>query len=419
MPLDHEDNAPMAAPGQAGRTPEEGDAHIPLLVIGAGPYGLSTAAHAKRHGVDPLVVGDSMAFWRRNMPERMLLRSGTDWHLDADGIDTFEAFLGQRGIDPAGVPPVPLRTFLDYADWFCAQTGIRPRRTSVSHVEQVERRFVASFEDGRRLTADAVVAAPGIARFGVIPEWVPVSLPESRWSHTSALVRFDHLQDARVLIVGGRQSAFEWAALLAEAGAAAVHVVHRHDSPSFETSHWAFVDELMDNTVRIPGWFRRLPSAERDAIASRFWAEGRLKLEPWLTPRLPEEIVHRRPRTAVESCQELPSGEIDIELSGGERLSVDHVLLATGYRPDLAKIAYLRPLLDRIETADGFPVLDEHFQTSVHGLFMPGFVATRDFGPFFGFVRGCPAAATLIVAALRDQQSPSGSARGTSAASAT
>ena len=57
-------------------------------------------------------------------------------------------------------------------------------------------------------------------------------------------------------------------------------------------------------------------------------------------------------------------------------------------------------LLDRIDTVDGFPVLDERFQTSVPGLFMSGFVATRDFGPFFGFVRGCPAAATLIVAAL-------------------
>jgi hypothetical protein len=49
-------------------------------------------------------------------------------------------------------------------------------------------------------------------------------------------------------------------------------------------------------------------------------------------------------------------------------------------------------------------VLDEHFQTSVAGLFMPGFVATRDFGPFFGFVRGCPAAATLIVSGLRQRQ---------------
>ena len=382
----------------------EGPDHVALLVIGAGPYGLSTAAHAKRHGIDPLVVGDPMGFWRRNMPAGMLLRSGTDWHLDADGLDTFEAFLEERGVDPAGVPPVPLRTFLDYADWFCARADIEPQPTLVTAVDKVDGQFAARLEDGRRLTADAVVAAPGIARFPVIPEWVPVALPETHWSHTSALVEFGHLKGARLLILGGRQSAFEWAALLAEAGAAAIHVVHRHDLPSFETSDWTFVDELMDNTISIPGWFRGLPAAERDAIAQRFWAEGRLKLEPWLTPRLPDGVVHRRPRTEVASCRELPSGEVDVELSSGERLVVDHLVLATGYKPNLANVPYLQPLLERIETGDGFPALDGHFQTSVRGLFMPGFVATRDFGPFFGFVRGCPAAATLIVAGLRELQ---------------
>jgi FAD-dependent urate hydroxylase len=392
----------MEGPVHAGWAAGEGVAHIPLLVIGAGPYGLSTAAYAKSHGVEPLVVGDPMGFWRGNMPERMLLRSGTDWHLDADSIHTFEAFLLQRGIDPAAVPPVPLQTFLDYSDWFCAQTGIQPRPMFVSRLDKADGQFIASFDDGRRLTADLVVAAPGIARFPVIPEWVPVSLPKRCWTHTSALVHFEHLHDARVLIVGGRQSAYEWAALLAEAGAAAVYVVHRHDLPSFETSDWAFVDELITNTIRIPGWFRRLPSAERQAISQRFWAEGRLKLEPWLTPRLPEQVVHRRPGNTVATCHELPSGEIDVQLSNGERLVVDHVLLATGYQPNLANVDYLQPLLDRIDTADSFPVLDEHFQTSVPGLFMSGFVATRDFGPFFGFVRGCPAAATLIVAALLD-----------------
>jgi thioredoxin reductase len=389
MGLWREDNARMERPG-----------HVPLLVIGAGPYALSAAAHAKRHGVEPLVVGERMAFWRQNMPEGMLLRSGTDWHLDADEIHTFEAYLGERGIDPDEVSPVPLATFLDYADWFCTQTGLEPRPTFVSSLDQTDGRFLASFDDGRQLTADTVVAAPGIARFPVIPDWVPGSLSESRLSHTSALVRFDRLRGARVLIVGGRQSAFEWAALLAEAGAKSVDVVHRHDTPSFETAHWGFVDELMDNTVRIPGWFRNLPEAERDAIAQRFWREGRLKLEPWLPPRLPDAVVQARPRSAVAGCAVLPSGEIEAELSGGERLTVDHVVLATGYKPDLTNVGYLRPMLDRIDTTDGFPALDEHFQTSVPGLFMPGFVGTRDFGPFFGFVRGCPAASTLIVAGV-------------------
>jgi hypothetical protein len=46
---------------------------------------------------------------------------------------------------------------------------------------------------------------------------------------------------------------------------------------------------------------------------------------------------------------------------------------------------------------DGFPVLDEAFGTSLPGLYLPGFTATRDFGPFFGFVKATPAAATLIV----------------------
>jgi cation diffusion facilitator CzcD-associated flavoprotein CzcO len=392
MAPQREDNAGMERPGQ-----------VPLLVIGAGPYALSTAAHAKRHGVEPLVVGAPMAFWRQNMPERMLLRSGTDWHLDADEIDTFEAYLGERGVDPADVHPVPLGTFLDYADWFCRRTGLEPQPMFVSSLEKSDGRFEVSFEDGRRLTADTVVAAPGIAHFPVIPEWVAGSLSSSRWSHTSALVRFERLRDARVLIVGGRQSAFEWAALLAEAGAAGVHVVFRHDTPSFETAHWSFVDELIDNTIRIPGWFRNLPEDERDAIAQRFWREGRLKLEPWLPPRLPAEVVEARPQCEVTSCTERADGEIDVELSDGERLTFDHVVLATGYKPDLANVPYLHPLLDRIETTDGFPALDEHFGTSVPGLFMPGFVGTRDFGPFFGFVRGCPAAATLIGNALRER----------------
>jgi len=202
------------------------------------------------------------------------------------------------------------------------------------------------------------------------------------------------------LIIGGRQSAFEWGALLADEGAEEVHIVYRHDTPAFSESDWSFVDELMNLTLKVPGWFHNLPANEREAIARRFWAEGRLKLEPWLTPRLDKPSVHRWPHASVAACREDPGGEINIELSGGTRLAVDYVILATGYKADITKVPYLAGVIDRLELADGFPILDEHFQSSLEGLFITGFLATRDFGPFLGFVRGCPVAATLITAGL-------------------
>jgi FAD-dependent urate hydroxylase len=60
-------------------------------------------------------------------------------------------------------------------------------------------------------------------------------------------------------------------------------------------------------------------------------------------------------------------------------------------------VPYLTGVLDEIELSNGFPVLDEAFQTSHESLYSTGFSATQDFGPFFGSVKGSPAAATLVV----------------------
>jgi FAD-dependent urate hydroxylase len=374
----------------------------PLLIIGAGPYGLATAGYARRNGIEPVVLGKSMAFWRESMPTGMLLRSGADWHLDAAKEHTLEAYLKERGINPADVNPIPVQLFIEYAEWFLEKAGVEVLPDLVRDLLNTDGRFEATLESGRHISAATVVAAPGITHFTVIPQWVEQCLSPERWSHTCTLVRFDGFKGKRVLIVGGRQSAFEWAALLTEAGAEEVHVVHRHDPPEFTASDWSFVDELMELSTTVPGWFKHLPAAEREEITRRFWAEGRLKLEPWLTPRLKKPSVHRWPRASVVGCREVPGGEIRVELSTGRRLAVDHVVLATGYKPDMRKVPYLSGVVDRLELADGFPVLDEHFQSSLPGLFITGFPATRDFGPFFGFVRGCPVAATLTVAGIKE-----------------
>ena len=196
----------------------------------------------------------------------------------------------------------------------------------------------------------------------------------------------------------GRQSAYEWAALLAEHRAERIDLVHRHDVPRFERVSWRFVDPHVEATMRVRGWWRTLPKTERDAIAGRFWEVGRLTLEWWLPPRLASKTIHRWPGTeVVHTDTTAPGGKLGVRLSNGERLLVDHVIFACGYHADLPRVPYLAGVLDRIQMSDGFPVLDEAFGTSLPGLYLPGFTATRDFGPFFGFVKATPAAATLIV----------------------
>ena len=367
-----------------------------LLVIGAGPYALSCAALAREHGIDTVTVGRPMGFWRRHMPAGMLLRSGPDWHLDASGVHTLAAYLEERAVDPADVDPLPIGLFLDYAEWFRQAKGIGVREDLVVDLTKPDDRFEAVLESGERIVADAVVAAPGIRNFTNLPAWAG-SVPAGRAAHTCDLVRFEDLSGARVLIVGGRQSAYEWAALLVEQGAARIDLVHRHDVPRFERVSWTFVDAYLETTMRVPGWWRSLPRAEQDAITRRFWEVGRLTLEYWLTPRLASPAIHRWPGTEVVRAEPTAAGDLTVRLSNGDDLRVDQVIFACGYRADLARVPYLAGVLDRVEVADGFPVLDEAFGASLPRLYLPGFAATRDFGPFFGFVKGTAAAATLMV----------------------
>jgi cation diffusion facilitator CzcD-associated flavoprotein CzcO len=364
--------------------PEQTD----LLVAGAGPYGLGIAAYAKSLGLDPLLVGRSMSFWRENMPHGMFLRSSWDWHYDPHGIDTIEAWLEATGRSKADIDPFPLADYLEFATWFELVSDVAPVDRPIQRIDlRPDGRYDAVFVDGEMVTARNVVLALGFAPFAYVPEELRLVLPERHVAHTVNYVDFSGAKGKRFAIVGGRQSAYEWAALLHEAGAASVDVIHRHRTPSFAPADWSWTTAVVERIAREPEWYRALDDAQKRNVAFRLWLEGRSKLEPWLAPRLDPPTVRSRPFHTIAGSDVAPDETIALTLDDGTRLEVDQVVLATGYRTNIQYVPMLTSgnLFDQIEIADGFPVLDSTFQMSTPGLYATSMLATRDFSSLFAF----------------------------------
>jgi len=266
--------------------------------------------------------------------------------------------------------------------------------------------FRATLDNGEAVASQFVVIAVGFKYFKHLPQELTARLPAGRWAHTCDLVDFSGLRGKRVLILGGRQSAFEWAALLNEAGAARVHVSYRHESPEFAASDWTWTNSLVEGMANDPAWFRSLPQEEKDALSHRLWAEGRLKVEPWLKPRVLKSTIELWPKTEVAKCDELPGGDVAVKLDNGQTLLVDQLVLATGYRVQIQRVPFLAQgnILAKLKINDGFPVLDEHFQTNLPGLFITSMAATQEFGPFFAFTLSARTSAKLIGQAIADHR---------------
>jgi cation diffusion facilitator CzcD-associated flavoprotein CzcO len=379
--------------------------NVNLLIIGAGPFGLAMAAYAQHLGIGYVIVGKPMEFWKANMPKGMVLRSASDWHLDPLNVHTIEKFLETQRLTPADVEPLSLQFYLAYAQWFQEQKRIDAVPVYVRRLDVVngdENRFQALTDDGQTIVAKHVVLAVGFKYFKHLPPELVKRLPLDRFSHTCDLVDFKSLQGKRCLILGGRQSAFEWAALLSEDGAAAVHVAYRHDTPAFEAADWSWVRPLVDAMVDNPGWFRTLSPEDKETVSHRLWAEGRLKVEPWLESRLKTPTIRLWPRTQLVACAELSNRDLAAQLDNGETITVDHIILATGYKVKIEQVPFLARgnILGRLATRNGFPILDEHFQTNVPGLFITSMAAAQDFGPFFGFTVSVRTSAALIGQAI-------------------
>jgi hypothetical protein len=140
----------------------------------------------------------------------------------------------------------------------------------------------------------------------------------------------------------------------------------------------------LSRLVAVPDLFRRLPRPVQDPLAYR---SIRPAGAAWLVPRL--RGVPIRLATGVRSARPTGSGELRVELTGGDQEVVDHLLLGTGYRVDVARYPFLPPELVRaVRRVGGSPVLGRGLESSVPGLHFLGAPAAWSFGPTMRFVSG-------------------------------
>jgi lysine/ornithine N-monooxygenase len=369
---------------------------VDVAVVGAGPYGLSLGAQLRRAGVSMRQFGKVMHSWRTAMPRGMYLASSAAASSLAgpDGWHTLSAFCRESGRSYArhGVM-VTLADFTAYGDWYAAQFVPGVEDALVTNITPQEGCFELSLDTGERARARRVVIATGLAHFAVMPEEL-AGLPASACTHASAHADLSPLRGRRVVVLGGGQSALEIAALLYEQGTD-VQIVLREPHLA-----WHGPAPAAPFGTRHPGLFRRLPEAVRVAGAR---AAARPGGASWLRPRV-EGKIGVLAGHSLRWARPVPGGVLAGLAGPGGRhreLAADHLIAATGYRADLARLPFLDGRLHAaLRTVAGAPAVGRDYQSSVPGLYFVGPAVAPVCGPALGLLSGAEHAARGLATRL-------------------
>lgn len=382
---------------------------LEVAIVGAGPYGLSVAAHLGRGA---RVYGTPMEIWRTRMAPDMQLRSAWDeTSLSAPGDAGTIGMWARENGEPRH-EPIEVATFLRYSDWFRGRFVDDHDPDDVAVVEPDGARLRVMTAGGAVATARRLVVAVGVTPF----LHAPAPLAEALGERVSFAVEerdLGRFACQRVLVVGAGQSGLETAGVAAQEGAE-VEIVARSGVRWFADREphnprgpvarriyrlgypaVGYGPPPFNRLVLYPDAFALLPRRARHALTRRLLRPGG---SPWV-------------RAAVEGRVAVTSGVVpvavasdralEVRLSDGTVREVDHVLLATGHRFDIDRLGFLAPELRAgICCAQGWPVLDRFFRTRDPRIQLVGYAAEGRFGPLARFVLGCRFAARRVAAAV-------------------
>ncbi|MCX4456039.1 NAD(P)-binding domain-containing protein [Streptomyces sp. NBC_01340] len=380
----------------------------PVAVIGAGPFGLSTAAHLRARGIPVRVFGQPMVSWRDHMPQGMLLKSTpVASSLDAPQpghtiADYCDAAGIRRLVTDEDI--IPVETFIAYGEWFQQKLVPELERVRVVSVDRRGREgFELKLDSGESFTARAVVVATGLYGLAHLPPELGGAAadgptPTGPVSHSSQHHELSRFSGKELIVVGAGQSALETAALAAEAGARVRVVSRGKGRVAFGAPPWK-QPKLRPESPFGRAWslwalsyyphpYRYLPAEARHYLVRRV-------LGPlgawWLRDRFEGKVEVSEVSGIVRADVSDGRPVLSVQTLGGrsEELSADHVIAATGYRVDIAAMDFLgHELRTALAVSRGTPKLGAGYRSSVPGLYFTGLPAAASYGPVMRFVCG-------------------------------
>jgi hypothetical protein len=392
---------------------------VEVAIVGAGPYGLSLAAHLRQAGVSVRQFGLPMQLWRDFMPEGMFLKSqGFASNLSDPGhTHTLEAFCKATGRPYADYGlPVALDTFVAYGEWFRDALVPDIEEVLVTDIARAGNEFELTLANSEQARARKVVVAIGVEAFAHVPE--PLSaLPSSVCTHSSAHTDLATFKDQDVIVVGAGQSALETAALLHEKGAA-VTLVAREGKIRWNGAPLALDRPLMQRLrepesglgsgwatwfySNHPGTFRHLPRSTRVYRA-------RTALGPagasWLRGRVEGQFPAHTGLSVKWARMQDGGARLGLAAADGniQEVGADHVIAATGYRTDMTRLPFLGdqmlPGLRNVP-GTGSSIVGRDYQSTIPGLYFMGPAVAPTMGPVMRFVFGSEHAATTVARQL-------------------
>ena len=387
---------------------------IEVAIVGAGPYGLSIAAHFRRRGIPFRIFGRPMDSWVSHMPKGSCLKSdGFASNIyDPDNAFTLEKFCAEQGIEYAhtGIP-VRIETFRAYGLAFCQRMLPELDERLVENIDRSPEGFLLRLEGGESVEARRVILAVGISHFENIPENL-AHLPQEFLTHSYRHADLESFHGKSVAVIGAGASAIDLAGLLKDAGAD-VQLVGRRTELKFHTAPKDAKPSTWWTRLRhpssglgpglrsrffsdAPNWFYFLPEPLRLKIVKRAlgpsagWfardkVMGRVALVLGFTPE----------------GAEIRDGKVHLHLRGRDgspkEITADHVIAATGYKVTTDRLKFLAPnLRAQLKTVQGTPALKSNFESSIPGLYFVGLAAKTNFGPVMRFAFGAGFAAETL-----------------------